>query len=267
MNELEFQRPLSPDQIREALSLLDSTGNAKLDPLDPDPRPASSQAAEIDPGADQVSTANTAQSQLPVPEEPQRRKQYLNLLVAFYYGLGIAAAAALTLLSWSDRALAPPAISTVDGEPLANQQPAQLVKGAFPTRPLKDPTSDQGSNESERRQLNPATATASPVNQANRADDQAAAKDAINRASVTPDAAEKATTAANRAWWGERANRKPKEVWARASADRVATAKKRLRRSHWRSFAEMNGGACFRAACLTWQKQHAFYEPPRTVNQ
>ena len=34
MNELEFQRPLSPDQIREALSLLDSTGNAKLDPLD-----------------------------------------------------------------------------------------------------------------------------------------------------------------------------------------------------------------------------------------
>jgi len=105
MSELEFQRELTPDQMREALSFLDGTGGAKdrnlqVEDLGP--------AHEDYPRGDHDSTTRAMQDRVPAPEEPQQRKKALQLVLASY-GIGIAvAAAALTLLFWSERVLTPP---------------------------------------------------------------------------------------------------------------------------------------------------------------
>ena len=88
MSDLEYQRELSPDQLREALSLLDSTAGAKklqFGDLNP--------AGEVDPGAHQVSASLAAQDLLSA-DGPVHRTKHLNLIV--FWGLGIAAAACAT---------------------------------------------------------------------------------------------------------------------------------------------------------------------------
>src|ERR1700739_4020876 len=107
MSDLEFQRALSPDQMREALSLLDGAGRPKLRNVQVG---GSSPAEEVASGTDQgASTTTAAPNPVPAAENAHQRRKHLNLVFAFY-GLGIAAAAALALLSWSERALAPPAL-------------------------------------------------------------------------------------------------------------------------------------------------------------
>ena len=101
MSDLEFQCELSPEQIRDALSLLDSkTGaqnqNLRVGDLSP--------PEEIDPEVDQSSTTTAIPDRPPEAEDPQQRKKYPSLVVAFY-GLGIAVAGALALLSWSGRTI------------------------------------------------------------------------------------------------------------------------------------------------------------------
>ncbi len=265
MSDLEFQRALSSDQMREALSLLDGAARVKLrtarvEDLNP--------ADEVDSGADQASTTTVTTNCFPAAEDAQQRRKQLNVVPAFY-GLGIAAAAALTLLSWSERALTPPAPLGVAGEQLPDPQPAQLVKSASPELPVANPRSDRSSHGSEQLRPKPEVAAATPVDQANSGDDQAAAKGATNRASSISHTGQTATVtafAASSHWWDERASRKPQEGWWRMSAVRGAAARKRFWRRHWQPLAEMNG-QCFNAACPPWQKQRAFYEPPRTVTQ
>src|ERR1700738_4716291 len=111
MRDLEFQRALSPDQMREALSLLDSTARARLRNVQVGD---SSPAEAVSCGADQASTTTATPNRLPAAESPHQRRKHLNLVLAFY-GLGIAAAAALTLLSWSERARTPPALPGIAG--------------------------------------------------------------------------------------------------------------------------------------------------------
>ena len=260
MSDLEFQRALSPDQIREALSLLDGAArtkprNLQVGDLNP--------AEEVDSGVDQAGTTTAASIRLPAAEDARQRRMHPNLVLAFY-GLAIVAAAALTLLSWSEGALTPPSL------PLPNPQPAQLVKSTSPALPVVNPASDRSSDGSEGWRSKPEPASTTPVNQANEGDDQAAVKGASNRASAIPHPTQTATVTAfatSPAWWDERASRKPKEVWWRPSAVRVAAAKKRFWRRHWQSLAEINRGECFHAACSRWQRQRAFYEPPRNVTQ
>jgi hypothetical protein len=166
-----------------------------------------------------------------------QRKKHLNLVLVFS-GLGIAAAAALTLLSWSERALIPSGLPGIAGEELPNPRPAQLVNSASPALPVVNPTSDRNPHGSEERGSEPEVASATTVHQ---------------------------DIATSPAWWDERASLKPKEVWWRTSAVRAA-AKKRWRH-RWQPFAEINGRGCFHAACPFWHKQRAFYEPPRNVTQ
>ena len=93
MSDLEFQRELSPEQMREALSLLDSTAGTQNQTVQiEDLRPAE----EVNPEPDQSSTSMPTQDQPPAAEDPQQRRKHLNLAVAFF-GIGIAAAGALAL--------------------------------------------------------------------------------------------------------------------------------------------------------------------------
>src|SRR5215467_12960740 len=124
MSDLGFQRELSPEQIREALSLLDSkTGaqnhNLRVEDL--------SHPEGVDPEVDQSSTTTTTQERPLAPENPHQRKKYLNLAVAFY-GLGIAAASAPVLLSWSEGTLTPAPVPGVAHE----DQPAKSSPPALP---------------------------------------------------------------------------------------------------------------------------------------
>jgi hypothetical protein len=265
MRDLEFQRALSPDQMREALSLLDSTARAKLRNVQVGD---SSPAEEVSCGADQASTATATPNRLPAAEDPHRGRKHLNLVLAFY-GLGIAAAAALTLLSWSERAHTPPGLPGIAGEQLPNPQPAQLVKSASPALAANAPP-DQSSDGAERRPSKPEVAGSSHVGHANRDDDQAAGKDAANSANAIPYAGQPATVnvlAAMQAWRDERARRKSKEAWWHARAVRVAEAKKRFWRRHWQARAEINRGECFFFVCLPWQTQRIVYQPLRNVTQ
>ena len=81
--------------MREALSLLDGAARAKLrnaqvGDLDP--------AEEVGPGADHASTTTAAPNRLLAAEDAHQRRKHPNLVLVFY-GLGITAAAALTLAS------------------------------------------------------------------------------------------------------------------------------------------------------------------------
>jgi hypothetical protein len=236
MSDLEFQRALSPDQMREALSLLDGAARAKLRNVQVgDLNPAE----EVGPGADHASTTTAAPNRLLAAEDAHQRRKHPNLVLVFC-GLGITAAAALTLLSWSERAFTPSGLPGIAGEQLPNPQPAQLVNSASPALPVVNPTSDRNPHGSEERSSKPEVASATTVHQ---------------------------EIATSPAWWDERASLKPKEVWWRTSAVRAAAGKKRFWRHRWQAFAEINGGGCFHAACPFWQKRRAFYEPPRNVTQ
>jgi len=250
MSDLEFQRALSPDQMREALSLLDGAGRAKLRNVQAGDL---SPAKEVGSGADQASTATATPNRLPAAEDAHQRRKHLNPVLVFY-GLGIAAAAALTVLSWSERAPTPPALSRIAGEQLPNPQPTQLVESASPALAANAPP-DQNSGGAERRPLKPEIAGSSHVGHGNRDDDQAAVKDAANSAKAIAYA------------WDERTSRKHKEVWLRARAVRAAEAKKRFWRRHWQARAEINRRECFFFVCLPWQTQRIVYQPPRNVTQ
>jgi hypothetical protein len=250
MSDLEFQRALSRDQMREALSLLDGAARAKLRNVQVG---GSSPAEEVASGTDQASTASATPNRLPAAEDGHQRRKHLNPVFAFY-GLGIAAAAALTLLSWSERALAPPALPGIAGEQLPNPQPAQLVKSPSPALAANAPP-DQSSGGAERQPLKPEAAGSSHVGHGDRDDDQTAVKDAANSTNAIPYA------------WDERPSQKPKEAWRHARAVQIAEARRRFWRRHWQARAEINRRECFFFVCLPWQTQRIVYQPPRNVTQ
>jgi len=256
MSDLEFQRELSPEQIREALSLLDSKTGAQDHNLRVEDQ---SPPEEVDLEVDQSSTITASQDRPPAAEDPQQRKKYLNLAVAFY-GLGIAAAGALVLLSWSEGTLTPAPMPGVAHE----DQPAKSLPPALPG---VNPPPDPSPVGSERQPSKPEVAGLSPVGHPNRDDNQAAIRDAANSTNTIPDATQATAVTpitARQAWQDERASQKSKEVLWHARAVRVAAAKKRFWRRHWQARAEIK---CFFFVCFPWQTQRAFYEPPGNVTQ
>jgi hypothetical protein len=249
MSDLEFQRALSQDQIREALSLLDGAARAKLRDVQVGDL---SPAQEVSSGADQTSTTSATPDRLPAAEDAHQRRKHLNPVLAFY-GLGIAAAAALTFLSWSERAITPSALPGIAGEQLPNPQPAQLVESASPAL-AANASPDQSSDGAERGPPKPEVAASSHPGHGNRDDDQAAVKDAANSTNAIPHA------------WDERPSRRPKEAWWHNRAVRVAEAKKRYWRGHWQARTEISR-ACFFFVCLPWQTQRIVYQPPRNATE
>jgi hypothetical protein len=285
MSDLEFQRELSPEEIREALSLLDSAARAKTRSL---PLGDVSPTEEVDAGTDQAGATMAIHPRLAATGDPQHLRKHLNLAIAFY-GLGIAAAAAVTLLSWSERALTPP-VPEIARQQLPNQ-PVKPVNGASPSFLVTNSRPDQSSGGSERA---PKRELAGPSPGGQTGDHQAAVGAAASSASAIPYAARPATVpaiATMQAWWDERTSRKRREGWwhgravrgadlprmvdaravptqGRFSPLRVAAAKSRFWRRHWQPRAVVNNTECFSFACVILRNQRAFnYDPPRNLTQ
>jgi hypothetical protein len=193
MSDLEFQRELSPDQLREALSLLDRTAGMKPQNLQVGDL---SSAEEGDPGADEACATMVTQDRIPAVEDHQQRTKHLNLVVVAFCGLGIAAAATATLLSRSDSALTPPSLPGIAHEQLPDQPPGQLVKSASPALPVANSPPDQGLGGSEQRPSTPEVTGS--VGHANRNDDRPAAKGEPNTVTAIPYAAQTATVISSR---------------------------------------------------------------------
>ena len=241
MSDLEFKRELSPDQLRDALSLLDRAAGAKPENLQVGDL---SSAEGGDPGADQASATMATQGRLPAIEDLQQPTRHLNLVAAAFCGLGIAAMATLALLSWSDRAPTTPSVSEIAHERLSNQPSGQSASSALP---VAIPPLNQSPGGSERRPSTPEVT--SSVGYPNRDNDQPAVRGAANTASTIPYAAQTVTgtsIATGPAWWDKRASRKPKGAWLHARAGRVAVAKQRFSRRHWQARAEIR---CFFFIC------------------
>lgn len=258
VSDLEFQRELSPEQIREALSLLDSTAGEQ------------NQGLRIGDDLEPCQSSTTIATQDPPPaaEDPQQPKKHLNSAVVFF-GIGTAAAGALALLSWSDSVLPPPMLR------IAHEQPPKMVaappaKSASPALPVANPASDQSPGASEQQPSTPELADLRPMGHINGGDEQAAARRAANSDGAIPPVARSATHLAigtGRARWDGRVSRKSEYAWSHPRAVRVAAVKKRFWRSHWQAREESNGGEWCFFACGAWRALRVFYQPPRNVTQ
>jgi hypothetical protein len=261
MSDLEFQRELSPEQIREALSLLDSTAgaqdqNLRIGDLSP--------PEEVNLEPDQSSTTMETQDRPPAAEDPQQRKKHLNLAVAVF-GMGIVAAGALALLSWRESVPPPPMLEIAQEQP-PEQSAAPPAKSASSALPVAEPPPDQSPDGSERQPWTPQLAGLS-----------GAVRDAANSDSASPPVARSATNQATGTSQArnERVSRRPEHT-RYARAVRVAAAKERFWRLHWQARAEdewcivacrrADGQWCF-FGCRTWRAQPVFYEHPRNVTQ
>lgn len=266
MRDLEFQRELSPEQIREALSLLDRKAeaqnhNLRVGDLTP--------AEKADPERNQSSTTVTTQDNALAAENLQVRKQHLNVAVA-YYGVCIVAAGALTLWSWSHSAHAPPPLPGIAHDQLPKHRAAPLTRSASPALPAANRLPDEIRGGSARQASMPEVAGSSTFGYTTRDDDQIAVNDAANTDSAIPSAAPSATIPAigmGQARWEEPASRKPEQAWWHARTVPVIAAKKRFWRHHWQARTEIHGGERCSFACLSWRAQRVFYEPPRSVTQ
>jgi hypothetical protein len=265
VSDLEFQRELSPEQIREALSLLDGTAGAQ----DQNLRIGDlSRREQANPEPDQSRATMAAQDRPPAAEDPEQRKKHLNLAVAFF-GIGIAAAGALTLLSWSE-SLHPPAMLVIPHEQPSTQSPWPPAKSDFSAPPIAKLPPDQSPGESEQQPSTPKLADSRPMEYVNRENDQATVRDAADSDRAIHPAARSAENLAigtSQARWDERVSRKPEYAWRHARAVRVTAAKKRFWRPHWQARGVTNGAEWCFFACRTWQALRVFYEPPRNVTQ
>jgi hypothetical protein len=254
LSDLEFQRELSPEQIREALSLLDNTAGTQnqtvqIEDLHP--------AEEVNPEPDQSSTTMPTQDRPPGAGDPQKRKKHLNLAVAFF-GIGIAAAGALALWSWWESVPLPPT-ARIAQEEFSKQSAAPAANSDSLALLVAEPPPDQRPGGSERQPPTPELAGLNGT-----------VRDAVNSDSAIPPVVPLVTdhaTSTSRARWNERVSRRPEHISRHARAVRVPAAKEPIRRVHWQARAEdewcivacrrANGEWCF-FGCRTWRAQPVF---------
>ena len=206
-----------------------------------------SPAAEVNVEPYQSSTTVAPQDRPPASEHPQQRKEHLNSAVAFF-GIGIAAAGALALLSWSESVL-PPMLR------IAHEQPPKQWAAPSAEKRFSSCAADRQASTRPEPRWSRATAlhvgarTFQSYGYVNRHDDQAAVRDAANRDSAIPPVARSATNPAistSQARSDERVSRKREYAWWHALAARVAAAKKRFWRRHWQARGKLmaaNGGS------------------------
>jgi hypothetical protein len=261
LSDLEFQRELSPEQMREALSLLDGTAGTQdqtvqIEYLRP--------AEEDNPEPDQSSTAIPTQDRPPVAEDPQQLRRHLNLAVAFF-GIGIAAAGALALWSWWESVPVSPT-PRIDQEEFSKQSAAPAAKSDSSALPVAEPprNESQSPGGSERQPPTPGLAGFND-----------AVRDAVNSDSAIPPVVPSATDHATSASWARRnepVSRRPEHTSRRARAVRVAAEKRPIWRLQWQARAEdewcivacrrANGEWCF-FGCRSWRTQPVFYNATR----
>jgi hypothetical protein len=263
MSDLEFQRELNPEQMREALSLLDGIAGAQNQNLRIEDLPP---AKDLNPEPDCSTAIMATQDRPPAAEGPLRRKKHLNLVVACL-GVAIAAAGALALSSWSESVLSPPMPGIAQEQPPEESAPLP-AKRASSALPVAKPPFDLSRGGSEPRPSTPELAGLSSA--------VSAAANSDNAISHVASSASDQATGTSQALWNGRVSRQSEHTWWRVRAVRVAAGKKRFWRRRWqaRSDPEWCFLACRRAdgewcffACRTRQAQRVLYEPPRSVTQ
>jgi hypothetical protein len=263
MSDLEFQRELNPEQMREALSLLDGIAGAQNQNLRIGDLPP---AKEVNPEPDYSTTTMAMQDRLPAAEGPMRLKKHLNLVVACF-GIAIAAAGALALSSWSESVVSPPMPGIAQEQP-PEESSAPPARSAFSALPVaKSPTGQNPGGLVPQ----PSTPELAGLSGAGRAA-------ANSNSAILPEARSTTnqTTGTSQALWNDRVSRHPEHAWWHARAVRIAAAKSRFWRRHWQARADpewcflacrrADGEWCF-FACRTRQAQRVLYEPPRSVMQ
>jgi hypothetical protein len=266
MSDLEFQRELSPEQIREALLLLDSKAGAQNHSLRAEDL---NSAEEIGPEPNESSTTTATPDCTPMAEQLHSGRRHLNS-AAFFYGIGIVAAAALALLLWKESTLALPPLSEMRHAQLPNQQGATALEIASPTLPLANSVADHAGDGLGRRPSGREVAGLSDPAYLNPDNDQAAVPDAASRDSASPVTARSAAIppiGTGQARWDERTSGKPEQAWSHAQTVRVSAAKKRLWRHHSQARAGGNGGGSCFPVCPPRRAQRVVYEPPRNIIQ
>jgi len=259
LSDLEFQRELSPEQMREALSLLDSAAGTQNQTVQIE---ALRPAEEVNPESGQSSTTMPTQDRPPAAKDPQQGRKHLNLAVAFF-GIGIAAAGALAL--WLLRESVPlPPTPGIAQEQFSKQSAAPAAKSDSAALPVAEPPPDQSPGGSERQLPTPELAGLS-----------GAVRDAVNSDIAIPPVVPSATdhaTSTSQAPWNERLSRRPEHTSRHSRAVRAAAAKKPIWRLHWQARAEdewcivacrrSNGEWCF-FGCRAWRAQPVFYNVRR----
>ncbi|MGH7065538.1 MAG: hypothetical protein ACREET_15790 [Stellaceae bacterium] len=222
---------------------------------------------DADPGMNKADAAAATQRASPAAADPREQAKRLNRSAIAFFGLGIAAAAMLALLSWSERAPRGPAPPAVARQQAPVRQPAPLATSAALPLPIANPPSDRTPGGSEQGSANAAGPGSLPAGPAVRD----AATDAAGAAGAIPGKADTgaatATVVSEPAPPDEPAQHKPTEVRRHSRASRIATAKQRPWHSLPPARVETNRGQCTFFLCLSWQARHVFYEPPRNVNQ
>jgi hypothetical protein len=269
MGDLEFRRELSPEQMREALSLLENVARAQNQNLRIGDL---NRVEEVDPKPYQASTTPAVQDRFPAAEGLQQCKKHLSLgkkhlnSAVALVGIGIAAAGALALWPWSGGVRPLPTHVVADKQP-PNQPPALPAIGASAALPVAKSPPDQSPGRSAGKQASaPELAGLSPIRYADRGDNRTAIGDASNSENAIPPVAGLVTNQAigtSQARSGERVNQKSEHNWRRAQAVRVAAAKRRFWRRYSQARAEIYGGAWCFFGCRAWATQRGFYESSR----
>jgi hypothetical protein len=269
MGDLEFKRELSPEQMREALSLLENVARAQNQNLWIGDL---NRVEEVDPKPYQAGTTPAMQDRFSAAEGLQQCKKHLSLgkkhlnSAVALVGIGIAAAGALTVWAWSGGVRQLPTHVVTDEQP-PNQPAALPAIGASAALPVAKSPPDQSPVGSAGKQASaPELAGLNPMRYANRGDDRTAVGNASDRGNAIAPVAGSVTDQAigtSQARSGERVNQKPEHNWKRARAVRVAAAKRRYWRRYSQTRAEIYGGAWCFFGCRAWGTQRGFYESSR----
>ena len=247
MGDPEFQRELGPDQLAEGLSLLDGMANAQSPCSAEEPASAAAQAG----------TSLVDQGRLPAAQDQHERTRRLNRAALRFWGLGLAAAAALTLVSGVELAPTAPSQLRIAQEQLSIRPLEPRPNTASAALPATDPAPQPPSQ--------PTLAGSDPAGHVDHGDDRSGAADATDSPRATTYAADGATAVSIskwQAWPDERPSPKSKAS-GQTRVVRDAAAKKRSWRHDRQARASINSGRCSSFLCLPWPAQRVVYEPPR----
>jgi hypothetical protein len=223
MSDLEYRQELSPDQLAEAVALLERAAGAKTQ------------------NSGSGGETGTAAGPPAGVRNLQQRTRHMYRSALCFCALGIGAAAGLAILAWSEPA--PPPSSRPDAGPAELSKPAApapLAAGSAASLPVTSPTPGRTPAASERPE--PPTTPA-------RLSDRDAGWPVPATAQGQPTPA-------------PRASHKP-EARRHARATRAAVARRQLSARYRPAHRDIDNGVCSFFMCIPWQLQPVVYEPPR----
>ena len=233
MSDLEYRHELSPDQLVEALSLLDGAAGTKTQ--------------NSRSGGEAGAATGPADAQTAEPDRPaavrnlQQRTRRMYRAALCFCSLGIGSAAALAILSWGEPAPPlSPGPNAAAAELSKPAPPAPLAASSAAAFPAVGAAPGRTPDASERSEP-PAT----PARLTDREAGQRAPATAQGQPTPAP-----------------RASHKP-EARRHARAIRAAAANRQLSARYRPAHRDIDNSVCSFFMCIPWRLQPVSYEPPR----